>query len=50
MMLPLSCKINIQLTPSAIPTADVTYSFTLSKQSHVIIMYQYAGPGVTHML
>ena len=24
-------------------STDVTYSFTLSKQSHVIIMYQYAG-------
>ena len=24
---------------------DVTHSFTLSKQSHVIIMYQYAGVG-----
>ena len=26
-------------------STDVTYSFTLSKQSHVIIMYQYSGPG-----
>jgi len=24
-------------------TTDVIYSFTLSKQSHVIIMYQYTG-------
>ena len=26
-------------------STDVTYSFTLSKQSHVIIMYQYSGHG-----
>ena len=26
-------------------STDVTYSFTLSKQAHVIIMYQYSGHG-----
>ena len=32
-------------------STDVTYSFTLSKQSHVIIMYQYSGrSGNSHVV
>ena len=51
MMLPPSCNVHtirpttkLSLSNSNIwgPT-DVTYSFTLSKKSHVIIMYQYSG-------
>ena len=53
MMLPPSCKAyNIQpksklsLGSSNIwASTDVTYSFTLSKLSHVIVMYQYSGYG-----
>jgi len=51
MMLPPSCSVatiqpkgKFSLSNSnSWPSTDVTYSFTLSKQSHVIIMYQYAG-------
>jgi len=51
MMLPPSCSVatiqpkgKFSLTNSnRWATTDVIYSFTLSKQSHVIIMYQYAG-------
>ena len=53
MMLPPSCsaysiqpKTTFSFGKSNIwASTDVTYSFTLSKQSHVIIMYQYAGDG-----
>ena len=53
MMLPPSCsaysiqpKATFSLSNSnSWASTDVTYSFTLSKQSHVIIMYQYAGRG-----
>ena len=53
MMLPPSCRaysiqpksmFSLSNSNSWAPT-DVTYSFTLSKESHVIIMYQYAGRG-----
>ena len=51
MMLPPSCrtysiqpKTTFSLSKSNTwASTDVTYSFTLSKLSHVIIMYQYAG-------
>ena len=51
MMLPPSCSIvtvnpktslTLSNSNSWVPT-DVSHSFTLSKQSHVIIMYQYTG-------
>ena len=51
MMLPPSCNVatinpknsfRLSNSNSWAPT-DLTHSFTLSKQSHVIIMYQYAG-------
>ena len=53
MMLPPSCraysiqpKTTFSLSNSnSWASTDVTYSFTLSKESHVIIMYQYAGRG-----
>ena len=53
MMLPSSCKAytiqpkgKLSLSNSNIwASTDVTYSFTLSKQYHVIIMYQYSGHG-----
>ena len=53
MMLPPTCtvttvqpKTSFSLSNSnSWASTDVTYSFTLSKQSHVIIMYQYAGRG-----
>ena len=57
MMLPPACtattvqpKTSFSLSNSnRWASTDVTYSFTLSKQSHVIIMYQYAGnSGNTH--
>ena len=53
MMLPPSCKV-YTIQPKGTfslsnfnrwAATDVTYSFSLSKQSHVIIMYQYAGSG-----
>ena len=53
MMLPPSCnaytiqpltKLSLGNSNSWAST-DVTYSFTLSKPSHVIIMYQYSGSG-----
>jgi len=51
MMLPPSCSVaTIQpkgkfsfSNSNRWASTDVTYSFTLSKQSHVIIMYQYSG-------
>ena len=51
MMLPPSCKAYTMQPKTSFSlsnsnrwaSTDVTYSFTLSKQSHVIIMYQYAG-------
>ena len=51
MMLPPACtvttvqpKTSFSLSNSNTwASTDVTYSFTLSKQSHVIIMYQYSG-------
>ena len=51
MMLPPSCKVttvqpktSFSLSKANIwASTDVTYSFTLSKLSHVIAMYQYAG-------
>ena len=53
MMLPSSCnaytiqpKTKLSLGNSnKWASTDVTYSFTLTKLSHVIIMYQYAGFG-----
>ena len=53
MMLPPSCKVttvqpktNFSLSSSnRWASSDITYSFTLSRMSHVIIMYQYAGYG-----
>ena len=53
MMLPPSCSAysirpesTFSLSSSNIwASTDVTYSFTLTKESHVIIMYQYAGTG-----
>ena len=53
MMLPPSCKVttvqpktNFSLSSSnRWASTDVTYSLTLSRISHVIIMYQYAGYG-----
>ena len=59
MMLPPSCetytiqpKISLSLSNSnRWASTDMTYSFTLSKQSHVIIMYWYAGPdGNSHIV
>ena len=53
MMLPVSCKV-YKVSPASIFTpgrtnrwaaTDVTYSLVLSKQSHIIVMYQYAGRG-----
>ena len=52
-MLPPSCtaysiqpKTTFSLSNSnSWASTDVTYSFTLTKESHVIIMYQYAGSG-----
>jgi len=53
MMLPTSCKV-FKVSPESSfspvtnnlwAATDVTYSLVLSKQSHVIIMYQYAGYG-----
>ena len=54
MMLPPGCtvttiqpKTSFSLSNSNTwASTDVTYSFTLSKQSHVIIMYQYSGYSV----
>ena len=51
MMLPPTCKAYTVQPKTALSlsnsnrwaSTDVTYSFTLSKQSHVIIMYQYSG-------
>ena len=53
MMLPLSCKVAVIDPKTSISlsdsdkwaSTDIVYSFSLSKQSHVIIMYQYAGHG-----
>ena len=53
MMLPSSCrtteidpKTSFSLSNSDVwASTDVVHSFTLSKQHHVIIMYQYAGLG-----
>ena len=53
MMLPPSCnayiiqpKTKLSLSNSnSWASTDVTYSFTLSKLSHVIVMYQYSGSG-----
>ena len=53
MMLPPTCSVTTVQPKSSFSlsnsnrwaSTDVTYSFTLSKQSHVIIMYQYAGSG-----
>ncbi|XP_065885081.1 uncharacterized protein [Dysidea avara] len=53
MMLPPSCRV-ISINPETSTTldnsntwapTDLTHSFTLSKQSHVIIMYQFSGDG-----
>jgi len=53
MMLPPSCKVN-KVSPENLfssggrntwtPT-DVAYSLVLSQQSHVIVLYQFAGDG-----
>ena len=51
MMLPPACTVTTVQPKTSFSlsnsnrwaSTDVTYSFTLSKQSHVIIMYQYAG-------
>jgi len=53
MMLPPSCKVNKvspenPFSPGSTDrwaATDITYSLVLSKQSHVIIMYQYSGHG-----
>ena len=53
MMLPPSCKVSTvqPMTSFALSSSDrwastdVAFSFTLSKLSHVIIMYQYSGYG-----
>ena len=53
MMLPPSCKVTIVQPKTSFSlsnvnkwaSTDVTYSFTLSKLSHVIAMYQYTGRG-----
>ena len=52
MMLPPSCTASIvhPKTTFSLPRSwwrltDIIYSFTLSRKSHVIIMYQYAGRG-----
>ena len=53
MMLPPSCKVTTVQPKTSFSlggsnswaSSDVTYSFTLSRISHVIIMYQYAGHG-----
>ena len=50
-MLPPSCKVTTVQPKTSFSlsntnrwaSTDVVYSFTLSRQSHVIIMYQYAG-------
>ena len=50
-MLPPSCKVTTVQPKTSFSlsssnrwaSTDVTYSFTLSKINHVIIMYQYAG-------
>ena len=59
MMLPPSCRV-ISASPQTTFTlgnsntwapTDVISSFTLSRQSHVIIMYQYSGfSGSTHVV
>ena len=60
MMLPPSCRVISSVNPTTrftlgssntwAPT-DVTASFTLSKQSHVIIMYQFSGDSrYTHVV
>ena len=52
MMLPPSCTVSVvhPKTTFSLPGSwsrltDVIYSFTLSRKSHVIIMYQYTGHG-----
>ena len=58
MMLPPSCKVftvnpktSLTLSSNGWTFSDVSHSFTLSKQSHVIIMYQYAGySGDSHIV
>ena len=54
MMLPASCQVVDVVRPatstslahtSSWTSTDVTSSFTLSKQTYVIIMYQYTGVG-----
>ena len=53
MMLPPTCRVTTVQPKTSFSlsnsnrwaSTDVTHSFTLSKQSHVIIMYQYAGRG-----
>ena len=59
MMLPPTCTVTTVQPKTSFSlsnsnrwaSTDVTYSFTLSKQSHVIIMYQYAGPsGNSHVV
>jgi len=59
MMLPPSCRVisvnpksSLSLSSSnAWASTDVIISFTLSKQSHVIIMYQYSGySGRSHVV
>ena len=53
MMLPPSCKVTTVQPKTSFAlsssnrwaSTDVAYSFTLSKLSHVIIMYQYSGWG-----
>ena len=53
MMLPPSCSVTVIDPKTSISlsnsnkwaSTDVTYSFKLSKQRHVIILYQYAGSG-----
>ena len=59
MMLPPSCNVNTIQPKTKLSlgntnkwaSTDVTYSFTLSKLSHVIIMYQYSGSsGNSHVV
>ena len=51
-MLPPTCRITAVINPKTMfslsnsnrwTTTDLTKSFTLSKRSHVIVMYQYSG-------
>ena len=59
MMLPPSCKVATAQPKTSFSlsksnrwaSTDVTYSFTLSRQSHVIVMYQFAGgSGNSHIV